>query len=273
MGNSWPGAREDPDRQAAHGAGETAVALALLRERRGAQWTTDMEALVEYHVRSTWVGPYHKETQHQWAARLCAAYDDQEPAMRDWLDRRLGASEGQGKERRNQAPDGPGEPPRGADREEPGSDPGQPQGTNGGQWSQDRGWSRPRSSGWNESAETPNRADYPRADPWGSRSAWSSGRMPSDPWHTWGGQGPQGTQGEATGGAPNDPWSSYANRQQRQEPQEEQRTEEDRQPEQAPAEHHAPADPGQLPAWRAPWWEEDWLAGKTHTEMRYGDWR
>ena len=143
MGNSWPVAREDPDRQAAHGAGEPAVALALLRERRGAQWTTDMEALVEYHVRTTWVGFYHKETQQQWAARLCAAYDDQEPAMRDWLDRPLGAAKGQGKEQRDQAPDGPGGPPQGANWEEPKPDPEQPQGANGGQWSQDRGLSRP----------------------------------------------------------------------------------------------------------------------------------
>ena len=161
MGNSWPGARKDPDRQAAHGAGEIAVALAPLKERRGVQWTTDMEALVEYRIRSTWAGPYHKETQHQWATRLCTAYDDQEPAMRGWLDRRLGAPEGKGKERSNQAQDGPGEPPRSADREEPESDPGQPQGTDGGQWSQDRGWSRTWSSGWDGSAETPIRGVPP----------------------------------------------------------------------------------------------------------------
>ena len=123
--------------------------------------------------------------------------------------------------RAKQAPDGSGGPPQGARWEEPKPDPEQPQGVNGGQWSQDRG-SRPWGSGWNDSAGTSDRADYHRANPWGSRATWSSDYTPSDPWHSRGGQGSQGAQ--------DGPWSSYANRQQRQEPREEQRPEENRQP-------------------------------------------
>ena len=164
MGNSWPGAREEPGRQTSHGAGDTEAALAILKTSRGSQWTEEMEALVEYHLRSTWPGPHPKETQHQWATRLCAIYDDQEPAMRKWLDRRLRALETQGEERRNQAQGGPGEPPRSADGKEPESDPGQPQGSHGEQWAQGRGWSRTWGSEWDGSAENPNRADYHHAD-------------------------------------------------------------------------------------------------------------
>ena len=65
MGNSWPGARGEPGRQAAHWAGGPSDAFALLKDRRGAQWTTDMEAFVEYHIRTTWAEPHHKETQQQ----------------------------------------------------------------------------------------------------------------------------------------------------------------------------------------------------------------
>ena len=77
-----------------------------------------MEALVEYRLRSIWPGPHPKETQRQWATRLCTVYDDQELAMREWLDRRLRAPETQGEERKNRAQGGPGEPPRSADGSE-----------------------------------------------------------------------------------------------------------------------------------------------------------
>ena len=272
MGNSWPGAREVPDRQVAHGEGDIEAALAMLKASRGSQWTEEVEALVEYRLRSNWAGPRPKETQHQWAARLCAIYEDQEPAMHKWLDRSL-RTETQGEEWRNQAQDGPGEPPRSADGKEPEPDPGQPQGSHEGQWSQDHEGSRPWGSGWNGSAENPNRTDYPRPDAWGSRSAWSSGRTLADPWHARGSQDPQGTQGEEAGAAPSDPWGAYTNRQQPQEPREQQQTEENRQPEQVPAGRHAPAEAGQQPPRTAPWWEEEWSAGRTHTDLRYGDWR
>ena len=142
MGNSWPGARGEPGRQAAHWAGSPSDAFALLKDRRGAQWTTDMEAFVEYHIRTTWAEPHHKETQQQWATRLCAAYDNQEQAMREWLDRPMGATSGHGREQGGQAPDNSEGPPQGAGREEPRVDPEQPQGANWGQWSQVRRTSR-----------------------------------------------------------------------------------------------------------------------------------
>ena len=56
MSNSWPGAREVPDRQAAHGEGDIEAALAILTASRGSQWTEEMEALVEYRLRSN-IGP------------------------------------------------------------------------------------------------------------------------------------------------------------------------------------------------------------------------
>ena len=70
MGNSWPGAREEPSQWAPHGEGKLKAALEILRANRGSQWTDEMESLVEYHLRSSWSGPRSKETQHQWAGRL-----------------------------------------------------------------------------------------------------------------------------------------------------------------------------------------------------------
>ena len=96
MGNSWPGAREEPTQWAPHGEEELKAALEILRANRGSQWTEGMEALVEYHLRSNWSGPRSKESQHQWAGHLCATYDDQEPAMQQWLRRRLPATETRG---------------------------------------------------------------------------------------------------------------------------------------------------------------------------------
>ena len=112
MGNSWLGAREEPGRQASHGEGDTEAALAILKTNRGSQWTEEMEAHVEYHLSSNWPGPHHKETQHQWADRLCITYDDQEPAMHQWLRRGLSTTETQGEEKNNQAQDRQEEPPR-----------------------------------------------------------------------------------------------------------------------------------------------------------------
>ena len=119
MGNSWPGALEEPGQRAPHEEGDLKVALAILRTNRSSQWTEEMESLVEYHLRSNWPGPHHKETQHQWADRLCVTYDDQEPAMRRWLRRGLCTTETQGEEWENQAQDSPEEPPRSAVAREP----------------------------------------------------------------------------------------------------------------------------------------------------------
>ena len=224
-----------------------------------------------YHIRTTWAEPHHKETQQQWATRLCAAYADQEQAMREWLDRPMGATTGHGREQRGQAPDNSEGPPQGAWREEPRDDPEQPQGANWGEWSQDRGWSRPWDSGWDNSAGAFDHADNHHSEPWRRRAAWSSDQTPNDPWHSRCGRGSRGAQDGAARDVPNAPWSSYANRQQYQEPREEQRPEENHQPWQAPAEHHARADPGHQAARRAPRWEEEWLARNSHTEMRYGD--
>ena len=95
MGNSWPGAREGPAQRPAQGEDELSAALEALRAERGSQWTREMEGLVEYHLRTNWPGPCTKETQHQWTARLCATYDQNEPAMQAWLRQRLPAAETQ----------------------------------------------------------------------------------------------------------------------------------------------------------------------------------
>ena len=76
MGNSWPGARGEPGQQASHGEGDTQAALAILKTNCSSQWTEEMEALVEFHLRSTWPGPHPKETQHELTTRLCVTYDD-----------------------------------------------------------------------------------------------------------------------------------------------------------------------------------------------------
>ena len=110
MGTSWPGARGEPGPQAAHQPGQPWDAFALLKERRGAHWTADVEGIVEYHIRTTWVGPLQKETHYQWATRLCAAFDDQEAAMLEWINRPLAATPGTGQGQRGQAPANSEEP-------------------------------------------------------------------------------------------------------------------------------------------------------------------
>ena len=172
MGNSWPGAREQLGQRTPHEERDLKVALAILRTNRGSQWTEEMEALVEYHLRSNWPGPHHKETTHQWTDRLCLTYVDQEPAMHKWLRRNLRTLETQGEEGKDQAQDSPEEPPRSAGGREPKSDHAQPQDSHEEQWAQGRGWSRwGWGSGWNGDAENPDRADYRQDDTWGSRSA------------------------------------------------------------------------------------------------------
>ena len=134
MGNSWPGAREEPGQWAPHGEGDFKAALEILRAKRGTQWTKDMEALVEYHLRSNWPGPRYKETQHQWAERLCVTYDDQEPAMQRWLCRGLPTAETQGKEKNSQAQDCREEPPRGTGERKSDPDHAQPRNPHEEQW-------------------------------------------------------------------------------------------------------------------------------------------
>ena len=111
MGNSWPGAREGPAQRPAQGEDELSAALEVLRAERGSQWTEEMEGLVEYHLRTNWPGPCTKETQHQWTARLCATYDQNEPAMQAWLRRRLPAAETQWKEEGGHTKDYGRDPP------------------------------------------------------------------------------------------------------------------------------------------------------------------
>ena len=79
--------------------------------------------------------------------------------MREWLDRPMGATTDHGQEQGGQAPDKSEGPPQGAWREEPRDDPEQPQGANWGEWPQDRGWSRPKGSGWDNSARAYDHAD------------------------------------------------------------------------------------------------------------------
>ena len=149
MGNSWPGAREEPTQWAPHGEEEPKAALEILRTNRGSQWTEEMEALVEYHLRTNWSGPRNKESQHQWAVRLCATYDEQEPAMQQWLRRRMPATETQGKEEGGHTQDYGEGPSRdaGGGMPEPGH--AQPRDSHEEQWARGHNWSRGGwSSGW-----------------------------------------------------------------------------------------------------------------------------
>ena len=139
-----------------------------------------MEAILEHHIRTTWVEPHHKETQQQWATRLCAAYDDQEEAMREWIDRPMGATTGRGQGQGGQAPENSEGPPQGARGEEPKDDPEEPQGASWGEWPQDRGWSHARSSGWDSSAGAFDHADNDHPESWGHRATWDSNRTPGD---------------------------------------------------------------------------------------------
>ena len=180
MGSSWPGARGDPERQAAHLPGHLS-AFTILKNHRGAQWSTDMEALVQYHIQTTGLDPHHKESQQQWTDRLCAAYDDQEPAMRKWLDRPLGVAavpkQGQG----GQAPGNSEEPPQGAGEDQPKDDPKDSQDNYWGKWSQDHGWSYTSSSGWDGRADASGQAGSEHPGSWGQRSTWDSVQAPGDP--------------------------------------------------------------------------------------------
>ena len=189
MGNSWPGARGEPGRQAAHQPVQPSDAFALLKDRRGANWTTDMEAIVEYHIRTTWVEPLQKETQHQRANRLCAAYDDQETAMHEWINRPMGATPGSGQGQRGQAPANSEEPTQGAWGEQPKDDPKDLQSGIWGTRPQGRGWSHAKGSGWDSRAGAYDHADD-RPETWGQRTPWDLGQRPGDPWHPGNSQGP-----------------------------------------------------------------------------------
>ena len=195
--------------------------------------------------------------------------------MRKWLDRSLRTPETQGEERRNQAQDGPGEPPRSADGKEPEPDPGQPQGSHG---SSGRRTTRGPAPGALDGAEVPRTPTARTTSaPTPGEAARHGARVARPPTRGMRGaaMSPRGRKARTQERHPatRDPWGAYTSRQQPQEPQEQQRTEENRQPEQVPAGRHAPAEAGQQPPRTAPWWEEEWLAGRTHTDMRHGDWR
>ena len=271
MGNSWPGAREGPAQRPAQGEDELSAALGILRTERGSQWTKEMEGLVEYHLRTNWPGPCTKETQHQWTARLCTTYDQNEPAMRTWLRQRLPAAETQWKEEGGHTKDYGKGPPRSAGGEKPEPDQAQPQDPHGEQWAWDQGWSRGGwSSGRGGEAWDAGRAEHRRDDSGSGYRTWGARQAPADPWHE--GHG-QGVRGQEAKGAPADPWGAYAGHKQRQQPQEQQPAEGGCRPQQDPDQRGAPADPGQSQPRRAPWWEAEWLVGRSHQDMRYGDWR
>ena len=141
MGNSWPGAREGPTQSTTQGEDELKAALKVLRAERGSQWTGEMEALVEYHLRTNWLGPRTKESQHQWAVRLCTTYDEQEPAMQHSLRRRVPAAETQGKEEGGHTQDYGEGPSRGAGGGMPEPGHAQPKEPHGEQWAWGRSWS------------------------------------------------------------------------------------------------------------------------------------
>ena len=115
----------------------------------------------------------------------------------------------------------------------------------------------------------------------GWRSAGWSNTLKNDEQRSGGGdlwqaeepQGTQGGQGSAGEALPGDPWSAYKKKHQGQVLQGDQQRSWGSQHWQSRADQTDQPAPARQRDRRAPEWEEQWKAGTSHKEMRYGDWK
>ena len=207
MGNSAPSSFGEPDPSTClrPQLGQGWDALSRLRGRRGDQWTSDMESILEHCV---WhlcdAAPRQGETHYQWGFRMDAIFDTHEAGMAEWIGKPLEAAPISGERKKAEAPpnssvptgnDGWHKPQeRDEDRHKGGSE-YQGERTGAYEWGHGlsgHGW---RSAGWGNTFKTDKRRS-------------------GDPWQAEGPQGTQGGQGSAREAPPGDPWSAYRRKQQ-----------------------------------------------------------
>ena len=263
MGNGTWSSFADPPRQAPPDPrqGQKWSALQHLKGSRGAQWTPEVEGMVDYFLRTSWDSdPEPGETYQQWGSRMDAAFDAHKLGLERWINTPLSAP----------PTTGGGEQQAEATRAEA---PG--------------GWAAPRAAGgWGSSGHYVYAGDHrgrKDAHSWGrdySGQAWEksnwgdtqdqgpqeqSPRQQGNPWSC---QGEEGTQGMS----PEDPWGRWmqAKEQKRQEDRRQGWDDQQRETRAGRAE-----TPASVPRWDriSPPWKVEWKAGRHHQEMRYGDWR
>ena len=266
MGNAAPSSlgEPDPSEHPRPQPGQEWDALSRPKDRRGAQWSPEMESLVGHCIRHAWdTAPRQGESHHHWGLRVDATYDTREAGLAEWLGKPLGAAPNPKEWKRAEAPPNSNMPAEDKGRHKP-QERGEGHHEGGSEYQCGR-------KGAYGSGHSPS--DIWRGTAGRSNTLKNDKQRDGDPWQSGEPQGAQGEQGNAGEAPPDDPWGPYRKKQQGQLPQGEQQRGWGSQHWQAPADQTEQPAPARQRVRSAPSWEELWEAGKSHQEMRYGDWR